>query len=332
MTRATVFLLAALFGAIEAAAQTAATLVAPLPIFDFGVKPQGASFSGAFVIENPGDSLISISEIAVHCSCAKAELKEKSIPPKGKATLNFTFETRAFEGQIAKALEIRWHGGPRPGLLLTIKGTVQARWSVEPTSLEIGEVRPGDRIARTILVRVDPERPLEVTAAKAAPGTGALLVPLPADAKTPGLRRFELTLAVPPDAKPGPLHFAVSLEAQKDENKPAVLIPIVGHVRGDLSVTPRTVSFGRIEKGGEQRRTVRFESAAGAPFRILATATDGVLEVVGRSDAPGPLHELTIVCPARAPSGPLRSLVTITTDHPEEARIVLTVLALVGDS
>jgi hypothetical protein len=313
--------------ALSAVAQTPAALACKAPIFDFGTKPQGVRFEGSFEIENPGDAVVSVSSVEIHCSCATASVEPMHVPAKGKAIVRFTFETRSFEGAIAKAVQVNTVGGPKSGLMLTVKGEIRARWSVEPASIDLGEVKPGDVVERTVRVRVDANSGVAVKAVEPLAAMPFRLRALEPDAL--GDARWLVRFTVPKDVKPGTIQYAFSFDASGDDLKPVAIVPIVGRIHGDLVVTPRAVAFGLVAAGNEARKTVVFESETGRPFRILATQSDDTIVVEGRTDEAKTKHELTVVCAKSAPARPLRSQILVTTDHPDEARVVLTVFAQV---
>jgi hypothetical protein len=301
-------------------------LVCDRPVYDFGTMMQGEEFAGEFKIENHGDADVMVTNILHHCSCMTAALSANSIPAHTTATLKFSFRTRSFDGDVSKAIEVQTKQGPNPGLVLTIRGRVQARWGVDSPLVDLGALRPGQVVEKTFQSFVRDGFALKLRYHSPSPDVTLETVP---EVGAAGRWRVRATLRVPPGATIG--HFArqVTIYCDQDEMKPSALVNFMGRIEGDLRVEPRLVAFGRIPNDREARKTLTIASRGGTPFKILEIKTDATILVEGERDVAKPQHELVVVFQKGLPAQLYRSLLVIVTDHAEEPRFSVSTLALV---
>lgn len=310
----------------ECVAQSAPNpLVAEPAVFDFGKRFQNEEFQGSFVLKNPTDQAVTIRSITFGCSCATGKAKDLTIPAKGQTTLDFTFHTRNFEGEIVKNCDIAVVG-TMSLLSLTMRGTVIPSWTIDSEAIELGAVNRGDVVIREFVVDVregaDPG--LEFR----APNSD-VTVETKRESESPLKLRIKVTIRVGTAERIGAYIRSVVCRAVKDEAKPVRIVTLTGRIEGDLEVNPRSLSFGKTKNDKEERRTIVIESKTKKPFKITNIRTDQTVLVECELNVAKPRHELVVVLQKGLPPRVYRSMLAFATDHPEEPNFTITTMGQV---
>jgi uncharacterized protein DUF1573 len=94
--------------------------------FDFGRLLPQRTVSKQFSIRNFGTADLTVERITKSCDCTAALLDNKVIKPGGSGTLRVTFETRQYNGKVARSVLIKSNDPQRPTVELKIEATVTA--------------------------------------------------------------------------------------------------------------------------------------------------------------------------------------------------------------
>lgn len=312
----------AIFPSMCRAQAAPSPLVAEPAIFEFGKKFQNEEFQGAFVLKNPTDQAVTIRSVTFHCSCASGKTNDLTIPAKGETTLDFTFHTRNFEGDVVKNCDVAVVGSTSI-LQLTMRGTVMAGWTIDTEAIELGAVKPGQRVEREFVIdcREGADPGLEFRAPN-----NDVKIEVKREREAPLKIRVKVSIEVGAAERIGAYIRSVVCRAVKDEAKPVRIVTLTGRIEGDLEVTPRSLSFGKTKNDKEERRTIVIESKSKTPFKILNIRTDQTVLVEGEKNVAKARHELTIVLQKGLPARVYRSMLAFQTDHPDEPNFTITTM------
>jgi hypothetical protein len=173
---------------------------------DFGEIEQGSTVKHVFVLRNQGKGTANIFNTSSSCGCTASLLSRQEIPPGGQGRLEVTFKAGAMKGPFHKTVTVI-SDDPGSPLRLVIKGKVLPLITVEPESVDFGEVRPGGEVRRTVVLR--PARP-GVELRPLRPQTGNL--PIEASQPRPGPSgSWVLELVARPERIQDPLTSALSI-------------------------------------------------------------------------------------------------------------------------
>jgi hypothetical protein len=92
--------------------------------FDFGRVLPERTLSKQFVIRNFGAADLTVERISTTCGCTAALLDHKVVKPGGSATLRVTFETRNYNGKVARSVLIKSNDPRRATVELKLEATV----------------------------------------------------------------------------------------------------------------------------------------------------------------------------------------------------------------
>ncbi len=111
-----------------------------------------------------------------------------------------------------------------------------------------------------------------------------------------------------------------------DDRRAPVNVPVIASVKGDLRVSPATISFGVIEGREVLERRVRFENKSAQSVAIRSIrSSDSAVSASLIEVQPGKQGVVIVkVDPIRV-RGDLKATVELNTTHPVENQIVLSV-------
>lgn len=92
--------------------------------FDFGRVVQERTLNKQFSIRNFGTADLTVERVSTTCGCTAALLDNKVIKPGGSAALRVTFDTRTYNGKVARSVLIKSNDPQRPTFELKIEATV----------------------------------------------------------------------------------------------------------------------------------------------------------------------------------------------------------------
>lgn len=143
---ATILAISASIVSVAAFAQPAITIEEPS--FDFGTIQEGPEAAHDFIVMNKGDQLLKIDRLQTSCGCTSSKMDKMEIKPGEKATLTALYDTANRPGPFKKEIRVFSNDPVHPEVVAAIQGTVQPRpgpmIGVEPTSLNLGTIKPDE--------------------------------------------------------------------------------------------------------------------------------------------------------------------------------------------
>jgi hypothetical protein len=133
-----------------------AQLTCPRPVFDFGqVAATSGSVSCTFDLRNAGSEALTVEDANASCGCIAAELQRQRLASGASLRLPVVLDVRQRSGMQRKSVHVRYRvgRGEMQVLTLSLAGTVVPAFQCEPATLDFGEVAPGSRPSRKVVVR-----------------------------------------------------------------------------------------------------------------------------------------------------------------------------------
>jgi hypothetical protein len=295
------------------------------PVFDFGSVEQGATVEHVFVLANRGDGDLRLEHVKSSCGCTVAVVSARDVPPGGQGRVSVTLDTAGLHGRTAKVVTVYTNDAAAPAAALTLTGQVLADVVAEPSPLYLGRVRRGERVRRE--VTLVPGRPGEahvVTAVEHGnPSLRATLEPL---VPGPGQR---LVVELDRDTPLGRFNEQLTLRTTSPR-MPSLPLAVFGSVEGDVVVLPPQATFG-VTRGGsapERELVIRNRGARPLAVRAVKVPSDVCTYEIATVE-PGVEYRVTLRLKDTLPPGKVERAVEILTDHPDEARVVVPLYAIV---
>jgi hypothetical protein len=290
--------------------------------FDFGSVAQGTKVVREIEIKNTGTADLIIQRVSPSCGCTATAVSSPTVKPGASEKIKITFDTSGFFGPKKKTVAIVTNDPENSERVFLLTGNVATGVSTTPTKVEFGDVSPSARASdriKEVSLEVDEGSSLEVSQ------VGTLSKHLKVSPFVKQGRKATAKVELLPSAPKGDFRDRVVFEFVDDRRAP-VNVPVTASVKGDLRVSPSTVSFGVVEGTQVLERRVRFENKSTQKVAVRSirssdpAVTASVVEV-----EPGKQGVVIVkVDPSRV-RGDLKATVELNTSHPTENQIVLNV-------
>ncbi len=138
--------------------------------------------------------------------------------------LTATLKPSAPSGYFKDEITLKTNDPSSPSIPISVVGNIQAAVTVSPSIINLGQVKAGETVSKTILIRAS--QPFRVTEVKSK--KDSLTVAKPADAARP-FHSLTMTLKAPSDA--GPYNASVEISTDVKDEPPAKLTAFATVVR-----------------------------------------------------------------------------------------------------
>ena len=232
-------------------------------LHDFGKMDRNSTRNHTFIIRNSGDAPLKVEKGETTCKCTVSDVKGGNLAPgeETKVVLEWTAKT---EGTgFSQSAELITSDPARPKVRLLVKGLVIESVRPDRSELSFNNIPANEKATARMKIFGFREEPLEIEShdwlrPESAEFYSATIRPLADDEldKSIGATSgVELTVQLESGLPLGPLAQTIRLVSNFDV--PAVEIPIVGRVGGDITlIGPKFVSDKNILQLGLVEREV----------------------------------------------------------------------------
>ena len=326
---------------------------------DFGVVPRGAVLPFHFTVDGLAERELLITKIAITCdTCTTAVARQTEIPAGGAVEIDVLLDTTTLMGDITKSIHVVTDDGRTTTMAL--RAHILPRVVASPPRFELDDLVQGEAAELTVTfvpgwrvaqaLSVESQRPLAEawapfdelvpTRASVSPAADWLTVSAPRAVTGPtGDVVHQITLSIGESAPAGSLNARVTVPLN---GEPALHVPVVGRIVPALVVTPTTLAFGPVPVGEQRELVLELFEARGRLLRIVslecadprfsarvgAPAQDPA-EGVQTSAGPAPAARIVTSFSGEPPLTLARTELIVTTDHPQQPRLVIPVFALI---
>jgi hypothetical protein len=313
-------------GAALAEAPAAPALEVTESLHDFGTVERGVTIEHRFRIRNAGTAPLHLEYVKGSCACTAAAPPERVVPPGAETAITVQLDTAKLTGRATRTVTLYSDDARQPAAGFTLTGEVVGDLVVVPTALYFGTVGRGENVEREI--RVGPGRPAadyRITWIESS--NRALRTRLEPLADVHGQR---IVVALDGAVPVGRFHDQLLLHTTS-LREPVVKVPVFGSVDGEVIVLPPQVTFGVTAGRPLPTREIHVRSRA-QPITVTGVTVPS--KVVGYELAtvkPGREYRITLRLSAPPAEDRLEGAVEIFTDHPDERRLVVPLLAVVRE-
>ena len=213
-------------------------------VYNFGDVRQQEVVVHEFKFKNAGDATLVISKIKPSCACTATLLSTSDVPPGGKGVIKAEFPTELWRQE--RVINIRVHSNDplRPVVILTLQGTVAGRLSVSPNHLYLGDITGQEPIKKTIEIFDPGHGKLRI---KQVTSTSRYIVTKILPQKKEGLSS-KIRVTIEPGMPLGKIEERVIITTN-GKHTPQVEVLVNGTVHGEISLFPKSLFFGFVERG-----------------------------------------------------------------------------------
>lgn len=211
-----------------------------------GAHLRHETFTLEIPVRNTGDEPLDIKSVTTDCGCVSARAVQTVLPPGKASDLVVTVETRDFKGRVRRTVRIRSNDPDKPMAHAVIEYDVTGPLTIPPR-VNLGVVRPGQRLVKRIPVTFRGEGHVRLLGARADnPGVQVRLPEKePEKELRAGKKPVELTVTVNVPEKVGPFRSKVKIRTDR-EGQPELTTTITGLISNDVTVSTGTLDLGTI--------------------------------------------------------------------------------------
>jgi hypothetical protein len=325
MSRFCLVLLAGLTTAGPAAAATWADALFTELTKDFGSVPHGPTLVHPFRLTNTTKAPLAIGTIRVSCGCVSAQATKTFLRPGEEAAIVARMDTTRFTGTRRVTIFVQFDRPSYQEVRLWVQANSRSDLTVTPETLSFGQVKRGSAPTASVIISFSGDADWRITGTRCE--SNYVQTRLTELRRQPAEVAYRLTARLREDIPAGRWYADVWLKTNSS-SVPQVRVPLSVEVESALTVTPETVTFGKVKPGTEVERRVVVRGVK--PFKIeKAEAGDEQLSVQDSATEPKAVHVVTVKLKATQ-AGDLSRTVRLVTDLEEEGEIEFQVRAQVG--
>jgi hypothetical protein len=201
--------------------------------YDFGNIKEGEVKSHVFVFQNTGDAPLLVKNVRTSCGCAAALISDKSVEPGKKGEIKVTFNSRGYEGNVAKYVYVESNDRSQPVKQLQVSATIQVpprpRIDLDRYTIDSGLILEGEPIPGKATIINSGEQELVVSFshrdAKYFNNEGKEVSEL----RIAAGRKEEIEIKIPPRPKAGLIREYILLKSN-DTRRPNLSLYVSGYI------------------------------------------------------------------------------------------------------
>ncbi len=201
--------------------------------WDFGKLKEGQVKTHVFVFDNTGDSPLLIKRVRTSCGCAAALISDKNVDPGKKGELKVTFNSRGYEGNIAKYVYVETNDQSQPVKQLQISATIeippQPRIDLDRYSVDSGLILEGEPIPAKALIKNRGERELSISFSHRDATYLYQGKPIVSELRIAAGKEAEVEIKIPPRPKIGLIREYILLKSN-DTRRPNLSLYVSGYI------------------------------------------------------------------------------------------------------
>jgi len=227
-------------------------------------------------------------------------------------------KTSTHGGKVSKTITVTTNDPAQQTIKLNLIAEVQVKFALEPFILNFGRFKKGEAQVRYISATGEEKDKTKILSATAR--GKEIKVETSANGYD-NSKDKRIKVSVLPDVKVGQFRDVITITTDHATIK-NMTISVFGEVAGDITVTPRSFSFGFFEKGKAMEKIVSLKANPPATFKILkaeSTAPDVKIDVVPVVE--GKEYQIKARVKDTFDKDSLRGNIIITTDNKEQPTI-----------
>jgi hypothetical protein len=201
--------------------------------WDFGNVKEGQVKTHVFVFNNMGDAPLHIKRVRTSCGCAAALISDKKVEPGKEGELKVTFNSRGYEGNIAKYVYFESNDRSQPVKQLQISASIEVpprpRIDLERYSVDSGLILEGEPIPATALIKNKGERELRLSFSHRDATYLHDGKPVQSELRIAAGKEAEVEIKIPPRPKKGLIREYILLKSN-DTRRPNLSLYVSGYI------------------------------------------------------------------------------------------------------
>ena len=215
-----------------------------------------------FAIENRGDALLVIEEIAPGCDlCTTFQIAEREIQPGRTVALKVSIDTSKLKGRFEQYLALHSNAEQDPILFLTVAGNIPSRFILHPPSLSFVTSDGMEVLSDTVLI--EPVVELFSPLSKVVSESDRFVARLKKGAK---VGTYEIVVKTVPPLREGGTSTNIRVSSTYPDD-PECVIAVSVYVQPAFEVLPGRLRFNPVDE--EQLRIIFVRQNTDNPVSVL---------------------------------------------------------------
>lgn len=297
-------------------------------VYDFGISGQKEKIVHDFPFKNTGTDILEIKGIQTDCGCTVAEPSSRIFKPGTGGHISATFETGQYDGLQEKKILILTNDSLNPEIELKFKGKITWEIGLQPEAVFFGEVSNVEKEERKVKVfQIGPE---ELKIKSIDPSSKYFQI-AQSRFEEKNSRGFVLSISLDPNIPEGELKEVVTIQTNL-KRRPFVDIPVYGEVLGDIRVSSKMLSLGKVKKGAMLPDKIKIFHISKKEFKIKNISFDHPFLSYNLSPAYNASeYHIGLKIGDNAPSGRLDTKIHIITDSSKEKALEIPIYGIISN-
>lgn len=292
---------------------------------DFGAVPRGPILVHKFQVKNNTSETVHISGVRVSCGCVSASVLKNQILPNEETSVIANMDSTRFSGSKSVTVYVTFDKPRFEEVRLLVQAYGRNDYAVFPENFNFNEIQRGKTAESKITLRFYGYPNIEMVESKTE--SNYLKVKSSLVKREGNDVVYEATAIVREDIPVGKWFSDIFFKTNVS-SIPIVRVPVNIQVESMLTVSPSTLSMGKVKMGDSSDRKIVVRGSQ--PFKILGV--EGLDDNWAVKDLPKEkkdVHVVTFNFKANK-EGDLRHKLVIKTDIPEDGTIEFNTNAIVG--
>ena len=298
-------------------------LVVEPPQHDFGKLAPDTRATHRFTLSNTGNAPLVIGPVNASCGCTSTVVGKTTLAPGESTELEVTLSTVGLQGAVRRTVQILSNDPIDASQTVAIEAEVLADVTPSTTTVLFQDLRPGDRRKASVKLASGTSQTIVLGGVDLSPAPW--LGVATREAGRDLFVDFDLLARRLP---PGRLYGTDTVALHLTNPRPSVVnLSVRWELRAPVRATPERVAWAEAA-GRELLQSVRLESRARKPFRILSARTSNpLLEVRGLAPGAAATQTVQLLFSAAAAPGIYDEKAFLTLDGPGHPEFVIRVAA-----
>lgn len=287
---------------------------------DFGDVWAGPPLKHTFKVKNDGTEPLEIRAVKPSCGCTLAGEFTKVVKPGETGEIPLSLKSEALHDKFNKTVTVTTNEKDNATVKLTLVGTAKQKVEMSPSSISFGSVRFNDVIEKTVELKNNTDKPLEL---KLGDTDKTMPFSYQLTEKDKG-KVYELKIATVPPIKEGTHNAEVALSTNF-EDKQELKLRVSAVVPPRLALRPSTI----IHNPRLKTYPVQFANNGESDVKVLsAVVDDPAITTKLTENQVGKKYTIELTFPEdyEVPKGKEVTM-TVKTDDPEKPEVTLPIKA-----
>jgi hypothetical protein len=217
--------------------------------WDFGKVKEGQVKTHVFVFKNEGDAPLLIKRVRTSCGCAAALISDKSVESGENGEMKVNFNSRGYEGNVAKYIYVESNDRSQPVIQLQISATIevppQPRIDLDRYSVDSGLILEGETIPAKAVIKNRGERELRLTFSHRDAAYFHEGKAVDSELRIAAGKEAEVEIKIPPRQKQGLIREYILLKSN-DTRRPNLSLYVSGYIVTKKQLKELFDKYGKI--------------------------------------------------------------------------------------